>query len=118
MELQFAEIQNFVTDLKRARAFYEKVLALKIKKESLQWVIYDLFGKELVVMSGANPQPSQNDYGKTTGTAICLLSKDIEKDSEYLKQNGVKTFGEIRQFPEGKLFAFADPDGNLFELIQ
>ena len=43
---------------------------------------------------------------------------DIELVYEELKNRGVKTIGEIRTEPYGKLLTFEDPDGHWLEFYQ
>ena len=57
-------------------------------------------------------------YGSKTGTVVCLLSENIERDYAALKEQGVRFFSSVNEVPEGKYVGFQDPDGNLLELIQ
>lgn len=43
---------------------------------------------------------------------------NIELVYEELKNRGVKTIGEIRTEPYGKLLTFEDPDGHWLEFYQ
>lgn len=118
MNLSFAEVQSFVSDLGRARDFYERVLGFKLVKETQKWLIFDVSGTTLIIMAGARPRPRSGDYGSESGTVLCLLSDDIDRDYVELKGQGVRFFSEVNQVPEGRYVGFQDPDGNLLELIQ
>ena len=118
MNLSFAEVQTFVSDIGRARDFYETVLGFKLVKETQKWLIFDVSGTTLIIMAGARPRPHSGDYGSESGTALCLLSDDINRDYAELKEKGVRFFSEVNQVPEGRYVGFQDPDGNLLELIQ
>lgn len=118
MKIKLAELQNFVTDLGVSRVFYENVLGLKIRREGEGWLSFELDGLELILMKGPSRSTTRTKYGDDAATSIVFFSEDIEADSEFLKSKGVRSFGEIEITPQGKLFPFADPDGNLFELIQ
>lgn len=118
MNLTFAEVQTFVSDLSRAKDFYERILGFKLVKETQEWLIFDVSGTELVIMAGAQPRPIDSDYGAESGTVLCLLSDDIDRDYAELKAQGVQFFSDVNQVTEGRYVGFQDPDGNLLELIQ
>ena len=118
MDLSFGEVQSFVSDLGRARNFYERVLGLKLVKETPKWLIFDISGTTLVVMAGARPRQYGDTYDSKAGTVTCLLTDDIDRDYAELKAQGVSFFSEVNEVPEGRYVGFQDPDGNLLELIQ
>ena len=118
MDLSFGEIQSFVSDLGRARDFYERILGLKAVKETPKWLIFDMSGTTLVIMAGARPRQYDDSYGSESGTVTCLLTDDIDRDYAKLKAQGVSFFSEVNKVPEGRYVGFQDPDGNLLELIQ
>jgi len=118
MDLTFAEVQSFVSDLGRAKDFYEGVLGLKLTKETSEWLIFDMSGITLVIMAGARPRNYGNDYGSEAGTVICFLSDDIDRDYAALKSQGVHFFSGVVEVSMGRYVGFQDPDGNLLELIQ
>ena len=118
MRLTFGEVQTFVSDLAAARDFYERVLGLKLTEETDKWLVFDVSGTTLILMSGAQRRPYDGDYGAKSGTALCLLSDDIDRDYAALKRQGVIFFSTVSEVPEGRYVGFQDPDGNLLELIQ
>jgi predicted enzyme related to lactoylglutathione lyase len=111
------EAQVFVTDLKRAEAFYGGALGFALTSRGDTWLIYDA-GLELVVMAGARSAKDSVDYGSRADTVLCLEVKGIEGAVRQLRAAGVRFLTEIEAVPQGKFAAFADPDGNLFELIE
>lgn len=117
LNLSFGEVQRFVTDLKRAKAFYVDVLGLKLVSESNTYLVFDVSGTEFIVIGGAHRGQCHATYGKECGTVLCLKSDDIERDFEILKERGVRFFSEVNEVEVGKFVAFQDPDGNLLELI-
>jgi len=118
MDLSFAEVQTFVSDLGKARDFYERVLGFKLVKETPKWLIFDISGTTLIVMAGASPRSYGDAYGSEAGTVVCLMTDDIDREYEELKAQGVSFFSEINVVSEGRYVGFQDPDGNLLELIQ
>ncbi|MDP2360753.1 MAG: VOC family protein [bacterium] len=117
MSLRFAEIQSFVSDLARARAFYEGVLGLPVRQGGEGWLALDC-GVELILMAGASPAPHQANYGRERATVLCLACGDIEAETARLRVAGVRFLTEILTVPQGRYAALEDPDGNLLELVQ
>jgi catechol 2,3-dioxygenase-like lactoylglutathione lyase family enzyme len=118
MNLEFGEIQTFVSNLAAARRFYVDTLGLKLIKETDDWLILNVSGNRFILMAGARPVTRQESYGTECATVLCLLSDDIDRDYEALKAKGIRFFSEVNEVPEGRYVAFQDPDGNLLELIQ
>ncbi len=118
MRLAFAEVQSFVSDLAAARDFYEQILGLQLKEKTDKWLLFDVSGTTLVLMSGAEQRPYRGSYGSKSGTVLCLLSEDIDRDYATLKEQGVLFLSSVNEVAEGRYVGFQDPDGNLLELIQ
>ena len=118
MRLTFGEVQSFVSDLAGAQDFYERVLGLQLTEKTDKWLIFDVSGTRLVLMSGAERWPYAGPYGSKSGTVVCLLSEDIARDYATLNEEGVRFFSSVNEVAEGKYVGFQDPDGNLLELIQ
>jgi predicted enzyme related to lactoylglutathione lyase len=116
--MKFAEVQTFVSDIARAREFYEETLGLQLKQEHAEWLIFALGDVEFVVMGGATRQSNCHEYGKSACTVLCLETDDIDRDFLKLKQRGVSFFSEVKTVAQGRFVAFKDPDGNPLELIQ
>jgi predicted enzyme related to lactoylglutathione lyase len=103
-----------VTDMKRARGFYEDVLGLK-KSRALgppenkeQWVEYDIGPGCLALISGGGkewpPHPA--------GTAAALEVDDFDGYVAKMRSSGVKFIWEPRESPICWMTVVADPDGN------
>jgi catechol 2,3-dioxygenase-like lactoylglutathione lyase family enzyme len=118
MRLTLGEIQSFVSELAAARDFYERVLGLQLTEATDKWLIFDVSGTTLILMSGAERRTCEGCYGSKSGTVVCLLSEDIDRDYATLKELGVRFFSSVNEVAEGKYVGFQDPDGNLLELIQ
>jgi catechol 2,3-dioxygenase-like lactoylglutathione lyase family enzyme len=111
-----------VTDLDRARQFYEDTLGLKAKDE---------WGEGVTLKSGdtcINLYKSQF-AGTNKATALTFDVDDIDKEVQDLKEKGI--FFEKYDLPglqrQGDLYVgeggfkttwFKDPDGNILSLIE
>ncbi|HEY1660791.1 MAG TPA: VOC family protein [Verrucomicrobiae bacterium] len=98
-----------VTDMKRARAFYEGVLGLKPTMESAggMWVEYELNGGTLGIgCYGEVWKPSPD------GTCIAFEADDLEAEISRLKSKGVKFVMEGTPTPICTFAIICDPDGN------
>lgn len=109
--LEFAFTGYPVTDLARARAFYEGVLGLKTGKvwedADHGWIEYDLGGHTLAINNGAKEWKPSSD-----GPAIALEVEDFEATVAALKERGVKFSVEPLGTPVCRLAVILDPDGN------
>jgi predicted enzyme related to lactoylglutathione lyase len=100
-----------VTDIKRARAFYEGVLGLVVSRTfgegEQMWIEYDLGPSTLAITSfSAEWKPS------ATGPSIALEVSDFEQMVRILRDNGVKFYVEPMDGPVCRIAVVADPDGN------
>jgi len=92
-----------VSDLKKAVAFYEKILGLKKTGEWPNYAIFDVGGTELAL----EPKGKEID--------IFMLVDDVDKEYQDLKQKGVSFVTEPKDQPwGGRTAMFADLDGNKF----
>jgi predicted enzyme related to lactoylglutathione lyase len=98
-----------VTDIKRARAFYEGVLELKPAMESAggMWVEYEIgngtFG---IGCYGDAWKPSDQ------GTCIAFEADNLDAMTARLKSRGVKFAMEVTDSPVCRFAIICDPDGN------
>lgn len=109
-----------VTDMNRAKAFYEGVLGLKKSRGfgqfegEEQWVEYDIGPGCLALISGGGKDwpPS------TTGTAAAFEVDDFDGYVAKLRNRGVPFIFEPRETPVCWMVVVADPDGNRVVLHQ
>jgi predicted enzyme related to lactoylglutathione lyase len=98
-----------VTDIKRAREFYEGVLGLKPAMESAggMWVEYEIgngtFG---IGCYGEVWKPSRD------GTCIAFEADDLDAEIARLKARRVKFSMEVMDTPVCRFAMICDPDGN------
>ena len=98
-----------VTDMKRARAFYEGVLGLKVSEEMMggKWVEYSLGNNTLAIASvGAQWLPSDQ------GAAAALEVENFDEAVKSLKAQHVSFTTEPFESPCCRMAIIKDPDGN------
>jgi predicted enzyme related to lactoylglutathione lyase len=101
-----------VTDIGRARAFYEGVLQLKptttFENEGCHWIEYDI-GPSTIAITNISPEwkPSGD------GPAVALEVADFEEAIAWLQKAAVKFVVEPTTSPVCRMAVIADPDGNL-----
>lgn len=105
-----------VTDLKRARLFYEKNLGLKLghifENTSGAWIEYELGSGTLAISNF--PQESKPAGGACAGVEV----EDFESAVDQLKSAGIHFRKEPFETPVCRMAVIADPDGNALILHQ
>jgi predicted enzyme related to lactoylglutathione lyase len=98
-----------VTDMKRARGFYEGVLGLSAAEEMMggQWVEYNL-GNNTLAIANVGPQWIPSDQG----TGAALEVDDFEGAVKWLKDQHVRFVVEAYESPCCRMAIIQDPDGN------
>lgn len=101
-----------VTDLARARAFYEGVLGLKPatvwEGEGKGWIEYELGDSTLAISNGAGDQWQPSSQG----ASIALEVADFPATIAALRDAQAKFVGEPFDFPSCQMVILQDPDGN------
>jgi predicted enzyme related to lactoylglutathione lyase len=101
-----------VTDMARARTFYEQVLGLKVamahgEPGGIQWTEYDIGTGTLSLGSGAPEwKPS------ASGCSVTLEVDDFDAAIAHLKANGVKFQLEPFPTPVCQMAFIFDTEGN------
>jgi predicted enzyme related to lactoylglutathione lyase len=109
--LEFAFVAYSVTDLKRARAFYEDVLGFAPVStwgdENQGWWEYEV-GPHTLAITNMNSdwKPSPQ------GASVALEVDDFDTCIAHLKSHGVKFESEPFSFPACRVAIISDPDGN------
>ena len=98
-----------VTDMQRARAFYENVLRLKVSGEMMdgKWVEYSL-GNNTLAIANVDPEWVPSDQG----TGAALEVEDFEETINYLKDRKVPFTTKPFESPCCHMAIIGDPDGN------
>jgi predicted enzyme related to lactoylglutathione lyase len=99
-----------VTDMPRARAFYEGALGLKpthvVDLPDGQWVEYEFGPYALTLGRSPNWKPSPN------GCTVALEVEDFDAAIAHLRAQGVKFRVEPFPTPVCRMAMIFDPDGN------
>ena len=98
-----------VTDLKRARAFYEDVLGLKISDEMMggKWIEYAV-GEEILAIANISDTWKPSDQGAGPAFEVENFDEAIKR----LKDRHVRFAAEPFETPCCHMAVVQDPDGN------
>ena len=98
-----------VTDIPRARKFYEEVLGLKVSDEMMdgRWIEYAVDDDTLAIANvGEQWTPSDQ------GTAAAIEVEDFDEAIKRLKERQVHFAAEPFETPCCHMAVVQDPDGN------
>ena len=109
----------YVTDMKKAKRFYTKVLGFEVSAELAPNLCFlrSKSGNISIYMKGDN-KPAFID-SQTTRLSFFLQAKDSASETyATLKAAGVKLLQESPEFvgDDTACFQFEDPDGNIIEV--
>ena len=103
-----------VTDLARARRFYEEVLGLKVGcvfGKSVGWVEYEIGAGTLAI---SNYKPEWKTA--TPGCMVGLEVGDLDAAAEEVKASGMGTVEGFEESAVCHMAMIKDPDGNVIVL--
>lgn len=111
---EIAFVFHAVTDVPRARKFYEGFLGLKIGTQiefapGQWWIEYDIAGQALAI---SNAVPG------TPASSLTLEVADLDASLATVRAAGVPIAFDVMEFPPCRMFAIKDPDGNQIGLHQ
>jgi len=98
-----------VTDIKRARLFYEEVLGLKVSDKMMQgrWIEYGV-GDDTLAIANVGDAWTPSDQG----TGAALEVEDFDEAISRLKDRQVRFAAEPFETPCCHMAVIQDPDGN------
>lgn len=98
-----------VTDMVRARAFYEDVLGMKATEQMMggKWVEYSL-GDDTLAIASVGDQWTPSDQG----TGAALEVENFEEAIQRLQDGAVRFVAEPFETPCCHMAVVQDPDGN------
>ena len=111
---ELAFVFHAVTDVARARKFYEGLLGLKTGKQlefapGQWWIEYDIAGQALAI---SNAMPG------TPSASLNLEVANLDEAIVAARAAGTPIAFEIMEFPPCRIFGIKDPDGNQIGLHQ
>jgi predicted enzyme related to lactoylglutathione lyase len=111
---EFAFVFYPVTDVARARSFYEGLLGLKIGFQvefspGQWWVEYDVAGQALAISNAMPGKPA---------SALALEVVDLDAALAAVKSSGTTISQDLMEFKPCRMFIVQDPDGNEITLHQ
>ena len=117
MSIQVKEVAfvfHPVTDIPRARKFYEEFLGLKtgIQVEfgpGQWWIEFDIAGQALAISNAMPAAPS---------ASLTLEVANLDTSLAAARAAGVTIAFDVMEFPPCRMFAVKDPDGNQIGLHQ
>jgi predicted enzyme related to lactoylglutathione lyase len=115
MITEIAFVGTPVTDMQRARAFYEDLLELEPSHEACdgQWIEYDIAGGTFAI---TNIEPEWKPSGQ--GTTAAFEVDDLDATVARLKAKGAAIAMDIFETPVCRMALVSDPDGNKLTLHQ
>ena len=98
-----------VTDIKRARSFYEDVLGLNVSEEMMsgRWIEYSV-GEDTLAIANVGDSWTPSDQG--TGAAFEV--QDFDAAIKRLKDRQIRFAAEPFETPCCHMAVVQDPDGN------
>jgi len=109
---EFSFVVYSVKDVKKSRAFYEKILGLKpvsiYEDDNFTYVEYEVGQDTLAISKGA----ASFRPGKTGATVALELVGNFDQMVEKLEQKKVKIIRKKHESPVCTFVIVADPSGN------
>ncbi len=100
-----------VTDMEASVSFYRDKLGLEVVESEGGWTEVTAGDQIIGLNTGESPA---GDGGAVIAFAVTGIEDTVAK----LKESGVEFTGEISDHPWGKIAPFADPDGNVLQVIE
>jgi hypothetical protein len=108
-ENQISYVEIPVTDMKKARAFFESMFGWEFKEWGPDYLSFN-DGRLNGGLRGSDVPPPSH------GVLLVFYSDDLERDLERVQRHGATISQEIFSFPGGRRFHFIDPVGNEFAI--
>ncbi|HVU16177.1 MAG TPA: VOC family protein [Candidatus Didemnitutus sp.] len=111
---EFAFVFYPVTDIARARKFYEGLLGLKVGLQlefapGQWWIEYDVAGQALALSNAMPGKPA---------SSLALEVADLNAALTAVKAAGYAVAQDVMEFPPCRMFIVRDADGNEITLHQ
>ena len=107
-----------ITDVARARRFYEETLGLAVGMAGgngdMHWIEYDLPGGGCLALTNA----TKDDPSAAAGGTVALEVRDLTGLMEHLKEQGVTFKSDVIRGPRCRMAVCLDSEGNSILLHQ
>jgi CreA protein len=110
-----------VKDIKGAEKFFGETLGLKVINATPEYGWFECIAKEdgCSLGVGAYSEEYENPVKPGMNAVLTMTVDDIVAAKKELESKNVHFIGEITEVPgHVKMATFADPDGNIFQLVQ
>ncbi|MGA3053598.1 MAG: VOC family protein [Candidatus Korobacteraceae bacterium] len=107
---QMDYIEFPATDIAATKTFYHQVFGWEFKDWGPGYTSFH--DGRLAGGFNGESQPADADSTKTRGVLVVLYAASLDDTYRNLKAAGGKIVREIFEFPGGRRFHFADPNGN------
>jgi uncharacterized protein len=108
--LQMDYIEFPATDIEATKRFYSHVFGWEFKDWGPDYISFH--DGRLAGGFNGESQPDGADGAKTRGVLVVIYATSLDDVYGKVKAAGGKIVREIFDFPGGKRFHFADPNGN------
>jgi uncharacterized protein len=108
--LQMDYIEFPATDIEATKRFYHHVLGWEFKDWGPGYISFH--DGRLSGGFSSEARPAGADGSSTRGVLVVIYASSLEDTYSKVKQAGGKIVRETFEFPGGKRFHFADPNGN------
>lgn len=107
-----------ITDVTRARKFYEETLGLTVgmagSRGDIHWIEYDLPGGGCLALTNA----TGDEPSAAAGGTIALEVEDLASLMQHLKEQGASFKNDVVRGPRCQMATCLDPEGNSIVLHQ
>lgn len=117
--MKVAVITVNVTDMDKALEFYAGIVGFEIESKQLYPDIVELKNGDVPFILQKATKTTASNYPEDTGVYLAIATDDARATLLRFKQLGVELVHDgIQDFPAGKMFAFKDPFGTVWECLQ
>lgn len=106
-----------VDDMERSYDFYSKMLGLKTKVKSRDWIEFFNSGTSLA-LHPKKRKSSKESSNPSSDILVGFMVSDLDTLVEDLKAKNIKFFKEPKQEPFGKHTIIVDPDDHLISIAE
>jgi catechol 2,3-dioxygenase-like lactoylglutathione lyase family enzyme len=107
-----------VDNMERSFDFYSKVLGLKIKVKSKDWIEFFDSGTTLALHPRKKKFSKESNQHSNADILVGFMVSDLDNLVKDLLAKNIKFFKEPKEEPFGKHTIIVDPDGHLISIAE